>query len=371
MNAHVFIVNEETFPIVQKRGVAAVIKEKVEGGKYIEKTKADILADISCIRKGDRIFFYEIGKGFHGIYEAVSLPFIDEDEVEGPDKKYLFGSKSNPHFTKGSLIFPNRVLISPKIYLEKPINEWRNATRSAFGRFTSAIDLRSIFYKKVLGRGKSITHLFPEEELKLIELLMKLNNEKNKQLLFDPYEPKNPQPIIFDLEPTPLGEVKYEKILEGWIIQNIDNPCTDMRKFLGDLKEIECFANYVPVSIAGGNLDIVVFHKDKNSGKRYKITIIELKKGIIKKGDIEQIENYVKWSAENLTKIIEEKPTKIEIDLKSKMDIVQPVIIGKGINNSAINKCKSYSLNSRRPIIIEYNLKDYKDYKVNFNNIIL
>ena len=51
------------------------------------------------------------------------------------------------------------------------------------------------------------------------------------------------------------------------------------------------------------------------------------------------------------------------------MDIVQPVIIGKGINNPALQKCKNYSLNSRKPIIIEYDLKDYKDYKINFNRI--
>jgi len=260
MGAHVFIVNEDTFPITQFRCVAAVVREK-EGGQYVEKTRADILADISCIRKGDRIFFYEINNGFHGIYEAKGTAFIDEDEIEGEHNKYLFGSEQNPHYTRDSLILPNRVLIKPRLYLEKPINEWRNASQSAFGRFTSAIDLRSIFYKKVLGRGKSITHLFPEEENKLTELLLKYNKEKSKKLNLKPYKPNNPKRIIFDLTPTETGEVKYEKILEGWIIQNIDNPSANTNLFLGNLEEIECFANYVPVSIAGGNLDILVYHK--------------------------------------------------------------------------------------------------------------
>ena len=346
MGAHVFIVTTDTFPIVKNRGIAAVISE--DPSKMLsEKTRADILADISCIRKGDRIFFYEI-------------------EYNG---QYLFGNKNNPHFIKGSLIFPNRILIMPKIYLEKSINEWRNASRSAFGRFTSAIDLRSIFYKKVLGRGKSITHLFPEEENKLTELLMKVNNGKESELMYIPYKSKKPQPIIFDLTPTSQSEVKYEKILEGWIIQNIDNPSANTEQFLGDIEEIECFANYVPVSIAGGNLDIVVFHRKKDSGERYKITIIELKKGEIGKDDIEQLENYVKWAAENLTKVIAETPSKIEIDLLNKMDIVQPVIIGKGISESALEKCKDYSLKySKLIVIIEYDL-DYKNYKINFNRL--
>lgn len=83
MGAHVFVVNKDTFPITKYRCVAAVVREKREGGKYIQKTRADVLADLSCVRKGDTLFFYEIGKGFHGIYKAVSAPFIDEDEIKG------------------------------------------------------------------------------------------------------------------------------------------------------------------------------------------------------------------------------------------------------------------------------------------------
>jgi len=368
MGAHVFIVNKDTFAITRFRCVAAVVREMKEGGQYVEKTRTDILADISCVRKGDRIFFYEINNGFHGIYEAEGTAFVDKDEIKGKNDEYLFGSEENAHYTESSLILPNRVLIKPKLYLEKPINEWRNASQSAFGRFTSAIDLRSIFYKKVLGRGKSITHLFPEEENKLTELLLKYNKGKGKELTYEPYKPKNPEPIIFDLEPTPTGEVKYEKILEGWLIQNIDNPSAGTEQFLGDLEEIECFANYVPVSIAGGNLDILVFHKRKDSNLRHKITIIELKKGKVAEDDIVQMESYVKWAFENLTKTLVEKPTKVEISLSTKEEIIQPVLIGKEISGPAIEKCKQYTLNQRKPILISYDL-DHKNYKVLFNHI--
>lgn len=365
MGAHVFIVNNVTFPITQNRCVAAVVREGAEGGKYREKTMADILADISCIRIGDRIFFYETDMGFHGIYKAASLPFIDNDEVGGINQEYLFGDERNPHFEKGALILPNRLLIEPLKYLENPINEWRSASNSAFGRFVSAIDLRSIFYKKALGRGKSITHLFPEEELTLRQLLEQANTKGHKRLVCNPYKPKNPQPVIFDLKPTSNGEVKYEKFLEGWIIQNIDNPSNNMHQFLGDLNEIECFANYVPVSIAGGNLDIVVFHKRKNSNERYKITIIELKKGRISKSDLEQMDSYVKWTKENLTKRLIKTPIKMEISPNSNVEIIQPVIIGKGFCKSALQKYKDYGANQIKPILVTYNL-DYEKYQVNF-----
>ncbi|MGQ9631964.1 MAG: hypothetical protein ACUVXI_16875 [bacterium] len=104
MGAHVFIVNKETFPIAQYRCVAAVVREKKKGCKLREKTIADVLADVSCIRKGDRIFFYEIQKGFHGIYEAISSSFVDEDEVEGKNGKYLFGSENNPLISLSQLL---------------------------------------------------------------------------------------------------------------------------------------------------------------------------------------------------------------------------------------------------------------------------
>ncbi|MGQ9630441.1 MAG: hypothetical protein ACUVXI_09035, partial [bacterium] len=124
----------------------------------------------------------------------------------------------------------------------------------------------------------------------------------------------------------------------------------------------------IPVSIAGGNLDIVVFHKRRDNDERYKITIIELKKGKIGKSSIEQMENYVKWAAENLTKTMVEKSTKMEIDLLGRMDMVQPVLIGKGIANSAIQRCRRYILNHRKPILISYDL-DHENYRIEFNRI--
>lgn len=355
MGAHVFIVDSETFPVTLYRRVAAVVREKRGGGRYAEKTRADVLADLSCVREGDRIFFYEVDKGFHGVYKAVSTPFIDKDEIPGQHGVYLFGSRDNPHFVRNSLILPNRVLIRPEPYLEKTVNEWRSAARSAFGRFTSAIDLRSIFYKKALGRGKSITHLFPQEEKKLTDLLLKVNNGiAGPEPDSDPYQPAHREQIRFDLRPTESGEVKYEKILEGWIIQNIDNPLAGMGVFLGDVTDIQSFANYVPVSIAGGNLDVLVLHGRQGARETDKITIIELKKGAVADRDIKQLEDYVRWSAENLTKVITERADRTEISAHSRIEMIQPVLIGKHIADSALRRCGQYAFGSQSPILVTY-----------------
>jgi len=84
--------------------------------------------------------------------------------------------------------------------------------------------------------------------------------------------------------------------------------------------------------------------------------------------DIIQMESYVKWAFENLTKTLIERPTKVEISSSIKEEIIQPVLIGKEINDSAIERCKHYTLNQRKPILISYDL-DHENYKILFKNI--
>lgn len=332
MGAHVIIVNNETFPIVRDKGLVAIFKES--GYKRLkEKTKADILSDISCLRVGDRIFFYQEKIGFHGIYEVIDIPFIDETIIEG-----IEGANY-------------RCQIRPKHYFKKPVSELR-----VFGFKNSAQKVHSIFYKKTLQRGKAITHLFPDEENFLTELLMKANDGIS-ELIINPYiKPCTSSNIFFDLETKDNGELKYEKILEGWLIQNLDKREAHTDIFLGNIEDIECFANYIPVNIAGGNIDIMIFHKKKLNGieKRYKVTIIELKKGNITQEAIIEIERYIKWAYENIT--------------NNDFEIIQPILIGKNIKDSAIEKCKHYSLNDRKPLLISYEV-DKQNYFIKFNKV--
>jgi len=336
MGAHVFIANSETFPIQRDRGFLSVFEED-KTKQLWEKTRADILADLCCLRIGDRIFFYETTVGFHGIYEVVSLPFTDNNDVRG------VGDYKDKKISSA----PYRALIRPKYYLRYPVAESR-----AFGLKDSASELRSIFYKKVLGRGKAATHLFPEEEKRLTELLFKANDGVGELEIY-PYEPKQEKRIFFDLSTNEEGELKYEKILEGWLTQNLDKAESNTKIFLGDLKDIECFANYIPVNIAGGNVDLMVHHKKEVNGIRikYKITIIELKKGNIDGNALIEVEEYVKWATGNIA--------------HSDVEIIQPVLIGRKISPDAIERCKYYAINNRKPILVEYEV-DSPNYFINF-----
>lgn len=328
MGAHVFIASSDTFPILRDNGFLAVYRED-RSKELWEKTRADILADLSCLRIGDRIFFYEAGNGFHGIYRARSLPFFDETKIDsiGDDAPY-------------------RVLIEPLHYFPNPVSELR-----VLGQRHSPTELRSIFYKKALQRGKAITHLFPEEERKLTELLFKANDGEAK-LQARLYEPENKPRITFDLEPTENGEVKYEKILEGWLMQHLDKPEFNCNLFLGDLNDIETFANYVPTNIAGGNIDVIVYHKRAVNGveMRYKISVVELKKGNIDERAVIEVEEYAKWASEHLA--------------ENDAEMIQPVLIGKKATERAIARCKHYGISRRKPILIEYDI--LPNYQIGF-----
>lgn len=335
MGAHVFVVNNETFPIMRDNGLVAVFKEDKTATLH-KKTKADILADLSCLRMNDRIFFYEIGVGFHGVYEVASYPFIDDTIL-----------KSNSFKLTDA---PYRALIRPKYYFKNPVPEKR-----VFGLKNSANDFRSLFYKKALGRGKANTHIFPEEENNLFELLNKSNNGIS-EISINPYKPKNDLKVFFDLSTNETGELLYEKILEGWLTQNIDKLDNNCHKFLGKIQDIECFANYVPVNIAGGNIDLIVYHNNNfpSINSRYKISIIELKKGIVDRNSIIEVEEYIKWAYENIS--------------SNDIEIIQPIVIGKKINDSAIKRAKEYGINKRNPILVEYNV-DASHYFIDFEII--
>ena len=55
MGAHLIITNDSSFKIIEEKNVVAIFQEE-KSKKLSLKTRADILADISCLRLGI-IFF--------------------------------------------------------------------------------------------------------------------------------------------------------------------------------------------------------------------------------------------------------------------------------------------------------------------------
>ena len=64
-----------------------------------------------------------------------------------------------------------------------------------------------------------------------------------------------------------------------------------------------------------------------------------------------ELEEYVKWASENIA--------------SSDVEIIQPVLIGKELSDNAIERCKYYAINNRRPILVEYEV-DQPNYFIKF-----
>ena len=319
MKGHVFIADEHSLKISKEKGFHGVFAESETKDLYL-KTRADILADLSCIRQGDHVFFYNTdSQTFSGIYEATSRVFFD---------------KTDAGYHKPA---PYRIGVRPLLPLKKPISETH-----LFSRRSSARDFRSIFYKKALRRGKACTHLFPDETESLTKALLMQNDNipKPGKLPFPISEHKNMPPSA-DVKHG-NGEFKYEKGLEWWLTYHLDSN-EECRKIFGVLGDIHMFANYVPISISGGNIDLVVYHRSNAVGTDmlYKISIVELKKSKAGFRALQEIQSYTRWFVQNITG-------------SEGADIIQPIIIASGFSDDALKGCKYWHSLERKPRLFKY-----------------
>lgn len=327
MKGHVLIADSAGLQIAEKRRVFGVFPED-RGKKMWRKTRADILSDLACLRPGDRVFFYNLDDtSFWGIHEVTSRAFYGEDDL----------GFSEPT--------PYRFHLRPFLSLEKPVSE-----NALFTRRDAARDFRSIFFKKVLNRGKACTHLFPDETAALTEMLLMQNDtipdEATAGIAAD--KPKNP--IIPEFERNDAA-VSLEKELEWWLTHHLDSH-EECRKIFGAPADIEMFANYIPITISGGNTDLVVYHRKSAAGVsvQNKISIVELKKDTAKADAIREIENYVRWFIHNIVGA-------------ERAAIIQPILIARDFDNEVLAKCKHWNLSDRKPQLFRYEAVSDKDIR--------
>ncbi|MCL0091296.1 hypothetical protein M1N57_00250 [Dehalococcoidales bacterium] len=152
----VFIVDEVTFPLHLKYRFAGTTAGK-EREKHI-----GLLADISRVRPGDPVIFYQVERGFYGVFQIAET------------HKYPFWEKRNGWLQSElgrPLIY--RVLIEPLEVYRRPITEWEAIDKLPL----YARDVRwSLLYRKLKGE-RGCSYLFPHEYQSLKELLKSANPE--------------------------------------------------------------------------------------------------------------------------------------------------------------------------------------------------
>jgi predicted RNA-binding protein len=401
-NAHVFVVDSDSFPVHRDRlfcGVKNPNKETImqkTGAKRPNTSHYGLIADLVTLRVGDYIIFYQmrreeskLDRGFRGIYKVVSNPFFSNEDIEGlessqgdlgsKDKK-VFGkcpycqteisdkaikiekeilSKSGKKQTKKMNIYicqecekelknhilPNRVLIEPLIVFEGAIDDNTAYIDRNFIDLEKDLPiLWTMLFRKTSGEGRarSITHILPEEYNKL-KKIFETNYKESKENNFQKYVPKDKEDIKIPLDTDSDGELKIEAFLEAWLMQNIGiNNIEGFDDVIGNKEEIEYFGNNVLWGIGGEKVDILIVY---NNGKeRTRADVIELKKGSIVKKDIEQIKDYTKWMAQLVF-------GDDSLDSKKK---IQPILIGLNADESRINEAKKLITDTQKPILMEY-----------------
>lgn len=342
MKAHILITSNQTLPVCRDRlfwGIGipnspTEFQEWIDPKNY-RKPYLKMLVDMVNIEIGDTIFLYERQVGFHGIYKVKSSLFFDTSKVSNKDGLTVDQQ------------WPIRILLECTYFFPKPVNE---------DLLFSTPRYENIFwvwaYRKSQG-PRGCNTITPEASDALIELLVKVNSNDEKYDEFDPYEPSRIQEIGIQIA-MKNDKVSLEDYLRGYIVENLKKD-KEFEKLFGDLDDIEWYANNIPYHISQKNIDIILFHRNfryTNSPLRYKYSIVELKKDIVKPLDISQLVRYSMWASGRLA--------------NGEVEMIQPVLIGYEFSEDAIKKSRNSDFNDRGIILAKYRVlnEKKKDFQV-------
>ena len=362
MRAHIFNVDEKTFPVHRDREFCGTGKIEFSLNNYQEvldqqRKFSDLIADLKGTRVGDLVFFYERRRGFHGIYQVISPPFFDPQDI--------FGVGDFSHHKVGADV-PFRLLVKCVDYFPEPVPEDLIFSTPTYERI-----FWIPFYRKIQGPRGCVT-IDPEATHTLLKLLIKINGPPQEKE-FHPfyYDPdfdameipfastsigvgsdeighlmQLPQLQMLAFPLTPKQPVPLEAHLRGWLIGYLDDPSqTDLRRIFGPTSHIEWFANNVPFHVSQRHIDLLIYHKTPigellDPPFRYRYSVVELKKDQSKPEDVDQLMGYVKWVANRLA--------------DGEVDIVRPYIIAQDFHAETVERAKSFKFNRSGIQLIRY-----------------
>jgi len=375
---HIFVVDKYSYPVHVNKGFCGV-KNPKGGGRM------GLISDIKTYRKGDFVIFYQmkaskdspLERGFRDVFKIISEPFYDNSNVEYRENKvlgkcpiceYPYSEKtfkqsreiiqkcSNPNqdheIPNTQHILPYRVLIEPVLRFEKPVDD-----NTAYIDIEDHGELPTLRWRKITGpgRARSAQRILPEEAEKLIRLMKKINNdlqdeeaETSNYISIEEAERKKvPETLQIQRDTsertlfsfTRDGKFHGEYGLETWMLENIDKEVPVLKEIVGDLNELEFFGNNVQYGVGGENADILLLHKKEE--KRFKVTVIELKKDDVNLDTIDQVlnpqkQNYARWIGQLVTANCNPSIENLEI---------QPVMVGFKIKDEAIQRIKDIENN--------------------------
>ncbi len=336
-NSFIFNVSRETYETHRKYGFCATgnssepidsLESLLDG--TIPYKHYGILSNILNVRDEDIIFFYLEGEGFKGIYRAKESPFFDATALESVPASRPFRIKIEclHHFDQA---VPENALFAN---LERQGIFWL------------------WYHNKIRRTGRGCTPLDPDARDTLIELLIRYNNGKEAEKAFHPAPYPNSYNIselrsFRVLHDANSGSINYEGALEAMMMSAFREKRSTVSHIFGDFANLEWFANQIPYHVSGKTIDMMLYHRSKEFlgiDSRYKISILELKRGVASIDTMKQLLTYCEWAADHLA--------------KGDSHLIQPVIVAYDFDDSALSLLHSdyFSINPtfKKPQMIRY-----------------
>ncbi len=326
MRTHVFIVNDDTFPIHLQYMFAGTGASYGKIPTWVD-WHIGLLSDIKRVRAGDFVIFYMEGiktsNGFYGIFKiAEQNPLVSHTP---------FQAGYQPNLQKNKLIY--RTLIEPYEVYSNGVSEWEALDKLPV--YATEIQW-SLIYRKLKGK-RGCTPLLPWEAQRLIDMIRNKNSgkpiatvqfqrglnwdAKNRKIITTQSGPFycsgrtynfNPLKAIcyvqkykksfdgylkttkrYQISPQYLRRNKsYEPYLQLYFTENIGIN-SNLNPIVGN--NVVWFGNEVACGVGMQKIDILTICEN-NGKKEYRL--IELKDEPIQPQITEQIEYYVNWASQ-------------------------------------------------------------------------
>lgn len=280
----------------------------------VGRTQMDQIANV---HKDDLVFIYttqKIGSRtrpfVYGPFKVASGPFFNDEFVWSKDEN-------------GKDKYPYRVKIDTigEHVCEKPISVQKLYDLREEGRIKSVIDSSALI-------NKSVINLLPSEGKLILESLVQQNaHDSTKE---SPKKGHNQKENSFDPKEflgEGIKEFRLESQLETYLLQNQDE-LNSLTQFInGDKSQyfVDIY-NQVSTYIAGGAVDIIAVYEKNlfDMWLKLGVGVFELKKGVLELDTIDQLIEYIEWTARLFPGI--------------KKEMIQGIVIGRDFGNQENRK---------------------------------
>ncbi len=347
MNAHIINCNETAFfDSFLPNGYLAV---KVGVGKTTPQALArscrtiySMQADMKTIRVGD-ILFVHAGQKIYGAFKATA------EFREAPETPSCFLSTNihyrprlndpNSGWRNNDSIRPNTGGYYRRIAITHfPNNQGDNLCFENGIYSTEVFELKrkkkiwSIPERwKYTDAARTVRPLIEDEAFELLKIIHRANADNQNGLIVEPAALTDYIPIQFILDDRIVTD---EKIIEGWILENIGRNA-DLDRALGPFSS---FGNNMPAGYLKF-MDIFGYQELSTGIRKYKV--VEVKKGeCVFPNDINQLVGYTDWAIENIA----------GGDYKA----VEGTIIAKTFDENCINFVENFNTTGRKIRLVRF-----------------